>query len=262
MLQKLGINKILWFLLAFFSLIASLTGAINPGIYSKVVNPEFLSGVISQDLTTIIASIIILFCIVRTKKEHFLKQIIVLGIIAYLFYAYGIYVIEQFYNALYLLYMAIFGFSFYSIVYFVVNIRQDILQRVQLPRLMRNVSVGFLMFVPLLFFPLWISRLLPLIQTGQKIEFAYSIYILDLCFIMPLFIIIAIMTAKEQGLGLLLTPALFIKGFTLLFPVGLSEIIKIIYNQTVNTGGILLYWGLSIIFLILVILYFKNLKLS
>jgi len=262
MLQKLGINKILWFLLALLSLIASLIGALNPGIYSKVVDPEFLPGMISQDLTTIIASIIILFCIVRTKKEDFIKQIIVLGIIAYLFYAYGIYVIEQFYNALYFLYMAIFGLSFYSIVYGVVNIRQDILQRVQLPRLMRNVSIGFLLFVPVLFFPLWISKLLPLIQTGQKIEATYSIYIMDLCFIMPLFIIIAIMTAKELGLGLLLTPALFIKSFTLLFPVGLSEILKIVYIQTANAGGISLYWGLSIFFLILVILYFKNLKLS
>ncbi|MDD3890575.1 MAG: hypothetical protein PHR65_11750, partial [Syntrophomonadaceae bacterium] len=130
------------------------------------------------------------------------------------------------------------------------------------PKLMRNVSMGFLLFVPSLFIPLWISKLLPLIQNGQKIEFTYSIYILDLCFIMPLFIIIAIMAAKKKGLGLLLTPALFIKGFTVLFPVGLSEILKILYNQTTSTGGIWLYWGLSILFLMLVILYLRNLKIS
>jgi len=262
MLQKLSMNKILWFSLAFLSLIASLIGVLNHGIYSKVVNTEFLPGVISQDVTTIVASVIILFCIVRTKEGDFIKQIIVLGIISYLFYAYGIYVIEQFYNALYFLYMAIFGLSFYSIIYGVVNIRQDILQKVQLPKLMRNVSIGCLLFVPALFIPLWLSKLLPLIQNGQKIEFTYSIYILDLCFIMPLFIIIAIMTAKKEGLGLLLAPALFIKGFTVLFPVGLAEILKILYNQTANTGGIWLYWGLSILFLMLVILYLRNLKIS
>lgn len=262
MLQRLGINQILWFLLAFLSLIASLIGALNPGIYNKVVNTELLPGVISQDITTITASIIILFCIVRIKKEDYVKQIIVLGIISYLFYAYGIYVIEQFYNALYFLYMAIFGLSFYSIAYGVINIRQDILQKVQLPKLMRNVSMGFLLIVPTLFVPLWISNLLPLIRTGQKIESMYSIYILDLCFIMPLFIIFAIMVAKKQGWGLLLTPALYIKGFTLLFPVGLGEILKILYHQTANTGGILLYWGLSILFMMLSILYFRNLKIS
>jgi hypothetical protein len=262
MLTKLGKNKILWFLTALLSLAAALIGVVNPDIYSKVVSAEFLPGVMSQDLTTIIASVIILFCVVRTKERDFIKQIIVLGIISYLFYAYGIYVIEQFYNALYFLYMAIFGLSFYSIIYGVVNIRQDILKKVQLPKLMRNVSMGFLLFVPSLFIPLWLSKLVPLIQNGQKIEFTYSIYILDLCFIMPLFIIIAIMAAKKKGLGLLLTPALFIKGFTVLFPVGLAEILKTLYNQTANTGGIWLYWVLSILFLMLVILYLRNLKIS
>ena len=113
----------------------------------------------------------------------------ILGILGYLFYAYGIYVIERVYNVLYYFYLAIFGLSFWSIVYGIASIRQEILQKVELSRLIRNISAGFSLFVALVFNALWIIQLLPLIKTGEKIEFLYSINILDLCFIMSTFMI-------------------------------------------------------------------------
>jgi hypothetical protein len=262
MIRKLGVNKILWFLDALLSLIAALIGVFNPGIYSKVISTELMPGVISQDIITIIASIAILLCIFRTKEKGAIMQIIILGIIGYLFYGYGIYVIERVYNILYFVYLAIFGLSFYSIVYGVANIRPEIKQQVKLPKIMRNVAVGFSLFIPLLFYPLWTTMLLPLIRTGQKIEFMYSIYIMDICFVLPAFIIIAIMTAKSQGLGLLLTPTLFIKGFTLLFSVALGGILKPFFNQTGGMGEIGMYLGLSVVFLALTVVYFRNLKVN
>jgi hypothetical protein len=39
MIQKLDRSKILWFLVAFLSLVAALMGMLDPGIYSRVVVP-------------------------------------------------------------------------------------------------------------------------------------------------------------------------------------------------------------------------------
>jgi hypothetical protein len=112
------------------------------------------------------------------------------------------------------------------------------------------------------FNPLWISQLLPLIQEGRRIESMYSVFILDMCFILPAFVIITIMTVKAKGLGLLLTPTLFINGFALLFSVALGGILKPLYNQAANAGEIWLYLGLSITFLLLTLLYFRNLNIE
>ena len=66
---------------------------------------------------TILASIIILVLLARMRENDTVKQLVILGIVAYLFYRYGIYVIERVYNALYLFYMAILALTFYSMIY-------------------------------------------------------------------------------------------------------------------------------------------------
>lgn len=70
------------------------------------------------------------------------------------------------------------------------------------------------------------------------------------------------MVAKNKGLGLLLTPALFVKVFTLLFSVTLGGMVRLLYHQQVDAGEIWLYLGLSMVFLILSVVYFLNFKLS
>lgn len=255
-MKNLKINKIMWFLVVLMSLVASLVGVFNQNIYTKVVSNEIMPGVLAQDLFTIVLSIITLIFIFTIKENDIKKQIVIMGIISYLFYGYGIYAIERLYTVLYLLYMAIFGLSLYTLVFGIVSINKKILREIRLPKLMKNISIGFLLFIPLLFYPLWISQIIKLIQTGQKLEFTYAVFILDLCFVMPMFIIIAIMVVKNIDLGLLLAPALLIKGFTVLFPVGLGEFFK----QSVDIGEASFYIGFSMVFLILTVFYLRNLK--
>lgn len=262
MIRNPNENKVLWRLTAVLSLITALVGVFNPGIYSKVVRTDLIPWVFGQDMMTIVASVIILLLTIRIKKEDSKKQIVILGILGYLFYAYGIYAIERVYNELYYFYLAIFGLSFWSIVYGVASIRQEILQKVELSGLMRNISSGFSLFVALVFNALWIIQLLPLIQTGEKIEFLYSVYILDLCFIMPAFMILGIMALRKAGLGLLLIPAMFILAFTLIFSLAVSEMVKPLYDLTITIGGLGPSLILSILFLILAALHLRKLKLD
>jgi len=181
-IQPLEKNKVLWLLTATLPFIAALTGVVRPGIYDHLVAKTIMPGVFAQDLMTLAGSAVILILLFRRREADSMQYIMILGFMGYLFYAYGIYVIERVYTILYFLYMAIFGLSF------------------------------------------------------------YSIYILDLCFIMPAFIIVAVMTLKKRGLGFLLTPALYIMGFTLLFPLAQGEFIKpFLYDFLMDIAG-LGYW--------------------
>lgn len=101
-----------------------------------------------------------------------------------------------------------------------------------------------------------------MIRTGQKLEFLFSIYILDICFIMPLFILEAVLMAKNMGLGLLTSPALFILGFGILAPLSLEELLKpLLYDMQMDVAGMTMFLALSITYLILALFNLRNLSL-
>ncbi|HEN20659.1 MAG TPA: hypothetical protein ENN86_01465, partial [Desulfobacteraceae bacterium] len=182
-------NKSLWILTAFLALISSLIGVFNPAVYDRVVDRSIMAGVYSQDLTAIAAALLVIILAVSLKDKDFKKVVVILGLLGFLFYGYGIYAIERIYNSLYYLYLAIFSLSFYSIIYSVLSFVPDLSSGIKMPSLMRYVSIFFLFFIPVMFGFLWISELMKLIASAEKIEFLYSVYILDLCFIMPAFVI-------------------------------------------------------------------------
>ena len=124
----------------------------------------------------------------------------------------------------------------------------------------KRLSAGCLILIALLFYALWTGKLLPLMQTGEKIEFAYSITILDMAFVLPSLILTAVLIIKKNPLGLVLAPILFIKAFTLLFSVGLGGLIKPLYQQPADMGENAFYIILSLIFLALAVLNFWKLR--
>jgi phosphoglycerol transferase MdoB-like AlkP superfamily enzyme len=127
---------------------------------------------------------------------------------------------------------------------------------------MRKISAYISILIALLFNFLWIMQLIPLLMQNQKIEFLYSIYILDLCFVMPAFIIVAILALRKKPLGVVLAPFMFIMGFFVIFPLGLGEIAKPYYQQAANSSSMIMSFGLSAMFILLAGLHLKSLNID
>lgn len=254
MVKNLKANKTLWLLIAGLSLIAASIGVLNQNIYIKVLESDLLPGTVAQDVITIMASLLLLFLSARINETDVKKQIVVMSLLAYLFYGYGIYVIERVYNPLYILYMMIVGLSFWSIVFGLVRINQEVVKQVKAPKMIRYLSAGCLFFTAILFYFLWIAQLLPLMRTGEKIEFFYSIFILDMVFVLPAIILSGVFLLRKNSLGLIFSPILFFKAFTLLFSVGLGGLLKPLYGQTANQGETAFYVILSIVYLAFAVL--------
>ena len=256
MIRNLKANKILWISIASLSLVAACIGVFNQDVYEKVISYDLLPGTVAQDVITIIASVVLLSLSLKANDTDKKKQIIVVSLLAYLFYGYGIYVIERVYNWLYLLYMAIVALSFWSVVYALTNINHDALVQAKAPNWVRNLSAGCLFFTAALFYILWTGQLLPLMLAGEKIEFFYSIFILDMAFVLPALVISGVLLIKKNVLGLIFAPILFFKAFTLLFSVGLGGLLKPFYGQIADTGETGFYLILSVIYLIFAVLNF------
>ncbi|MCX5780480.1 MAG: hypothetical protein NTV45_06610 [Firmicutes bacterium] len=209
-------------------MIAAVYGLLNNGIYRNLMPAGFVAAQYSQDILTIIVCALLLFLIQCTTEKSFKEPIIIIGILGSLAYLYGIFSIERVYNILYLVYLAILSVTFYTGIYSISSFRTEIVAQINVPKLVRNTTAAFSVLVGGLFTVLWINALLPLMATGNQIDNLYSIYILDLVFIMPAFFITAIMTFRRQPLGYVLTPALYILGIFVIFPLGLGELAKML----------------------------------
>ena len=261
MLINLEINKKFWFITAISALVASLWGVINPEIYKNVADPNVIPGMIAQDLMTIAAGVILLlFSLLKTKNSKI--QIIPLSLLGYLFYGYAIYGIEQIYNFWYFVYLVIMALSFWGLIYGLLSLNSKAVQSFQPARWLKFLTAGFSVFIPLLFYLLWIFQLIPLMQNGERIEYTFSIFILDMVFVLPAFLISAFLILKKNVLGYVFATMLFFKAFTLLFSVGLGALIKPIYNQAANTSEGFFYIILSLIFLGLAVLNYIKLNIA
>ena len=260
MISNLRYHRALWAVTGVLALGAAATGVAVPGIYSGIVTPDLIPGAYSQDLISVAASAALIFSAVRAGHGRVKAQILALGLLGHLFYAYGIYVIERTYNGFYLVYMAIFAFSVWALIAAGAGLERD-LQAPSLPRSLRIVSASGALLQPLIFYPLWIAMLLPLMSSGDRIDSLYSVFILDLCFIMPAFLLLAVLTYRSHPIGLLLLPALYVLGFTLIFSLALGELVKPLFGRDTNLQAFWLSFALSTFFGILGTFHLLKLKL-
>lgn len=261
MLTHLNLHRVLWAVSGVLTLMAAGVGLWNPGIYDRIVSQELIPGAFSQDLLSLAAALGLLYLALTTDDGRVKHQIVAVGLLGYLFYAYGIYVIERAYNGLYLVYMAIFTLAFWTLVHAGAHLRRD-LPKPALPKALRLVSASGAILQPLIFYPLWVGMLLPLMQSGEQIDSLYSIFILDLCFIMPAFLILSVLTYRDQGTGLLLLPAIYVLGFTLIFSLAVGELVKPLFDAVLNPAAFWSALALSLLFFILGMLHLNKLSIG
>jgi hypothetical protein len=261
MLTHLFLSRLLWAVAGLLALAAAGTGIWRPEIYDRVVSSELVPGAYSQDLLSVAAGTGLLYLAWAARPDRPKHQIVALGLLGYLFYAYGIYVIERTYNGLYLVYMAVFALSFWAMVTAGATMGRDA-PSASLPRGLGIVSAAGAILQPLIFYPLWIGMLLPLMRSGEQIDSLYSIFILDLCFIMPGFLVLSLLTYRNHRAGLLLLPALYVLGFTLIFSLAVGELVKPLFSAEPSMSALLPALGLSGLFLLLGVLHLAKLQVT
>ncbi len=260
MVQNTKTAKILWSVTELLALSAAIGGILLKGIYDNLFEADYLPGALAQDIITAMLSAALLLLIYNTKENDIKKQIIIIGVIGSQCYLYGIFTIERVYNVFYLVYLVIFALSVWTIIYSLAGYRTKNFQHLHLNKKMLNTTAVSSIVIAVIFIFLWTASLLPLMQEHKRIEYLYSIYILDLGFIMPAFIITAVMSLRRIPLGILMAPAMMIIGFFVIFPLGLNEIAKPAFGMQINYGSMVISFIFSIFMLTLAALQLKLIK--
>lgn len=258
---NLALNKLLFVITGMLALVVAAAGLMNPKMYDPVVRAQIMPGVFTQDLLVVVAAILMIVLAVQMRPNDYRKAVVIFGILGFFFYAYGIYAIEQVYTALYLLYLAILALSFYALVYGLSSLNRSAIESLELSPAVRYGAAAYAVFIAVMFNFIWIARLIPLLRAGNRIEYTFSVFIIDLVFIMPAFVIAAVMAVRRQALGVVGLPALFVLGAGILSPLALAEVLKPSrYGMPTDPAEFWLYGTLSLVFLTLAILYLMALK--
>lgn len=225
-------------ILTFFATVVGLT---HLGLYTPTTPERLIPGTVSQDILSLLTAAGLLLCLVAIQRGSGRSWLIWLGLEGYLLYAYGLYSFERVYNPIYLIYIAIFSLSLWSIITFFhavdlsqVRVRQSDRQPP------RRATAVFLLLLVLMFLVLWLSLMIPAMRDYHAPE-ASSIFIMDLSFVLPLLTLTAILLFKRHHLGDVLTVPLLIKTVTLGSSVLLGTLLYPAFGRELLWDEVLTY---------------------
>lgn len=255
--------RLLAVLIGISALAAAAAAIAFPAVYKPFVPDSQLMFNFGQDLVTLPAAVLLLVTAGRTGSKTDIARI---GLVGYLFYAFAPYVMATIYNWLYFFYLAVLGLSvFYFIVAFS-GIEYDKIT-FRMPSALRIVLALYCAAVAVFFAPQWIVALLHNIQTATwpgktGFDIIYYVYMLDLCFVLPVCALAAVFLLRRMTLGYVLGGVLSIKGFTLMLSVASGFLCQPLFHQTMSLGDVIEFSVLSFVFLVLSVFYFTLTKIE
>jgi hypothetical protein len=257
---RAGSGRLAWLVAGVVAVVTAGWGLLDPGLYVGLTAPAMRPGALSQDVITVFAGVTLCGLALAGTRVGPKAELVGLGLLGYLFYGYGIYVIERVYNVLYLNYVAIFGIAAWVLVLDAVDIVHRTADRASLARQFSKISAGGALLQPLIFYPLWISMLVPIMVAREQIDSLYSIFILDLVFIMPALLLVAVGQFRGRSWAVVLTPVMFILGAVLVFSLALGELVKPAFGSPITMAGLLPPTLLTALFVVLAVLHLKKLS--
>ncbi len=242
---------ILSLLLLIFLIIASYSGIFIAETYARNTKSFAVQG-IGQDIVNffIIAPLLFISSILYykgNKKAMFIWA----GLLSYVIYTYVIYCFAQPFNFLFLVYCTILGLSFYSFLYFLLNMTDNPIKdwyKNEIP--IKMISIFFII-IAILFYFVWLSEIIPALINNEIPQSVIDngvitnpVHVLDLTIFLPALLITAILLLKDNKYGYLLAPILLI--FIILMSLAIIGMVIVMLLKDVETDI-----GLAAIFIMI-----------
>lgn len=252
-------------ILSALSLYASLRGVLDKSLYYDVykagtIPKNLIWGSQAQDIVSIALAVLLAVMILLFLKKHSMKSfIMMLGLAWYFFYAFGLYTLQGQYTSIYIIYMAIFAISFYSIVFGALSLNPDESKHYHIPEYLRKAIIIFLFAMIGLLYPVWLLRMAPDIAAHVPGP-TYAVFILDLCLIFPAIGFIAYMLWKKKPLGNVLAGVALLKILTLCLSWAFGELSNLFVGNVFTPEMALISSFLTLGSLLLFVPYIIKLK--
>jgi len=256
---------VLLLILAALSFFASVMGVFDKALYYDVyqagtIPQHLIWGAQAQDIISIPYSLLLAaFTLIFLKKQSVKLYIMMLGLDWYFFYAFGLYAMQGQYTSIYIAYLAIFGLSFYGLLFGIISIGQEEAGRYQLPVKLRKAIAIYLFTMIGVLYPVWILRILPDIASHVPGS-TYAVFVLDLCLVFPAIGVISYMLLNRKPLSNILAGVAIFKIFALCLSWAFAEISNPFVGNSFILETALISIILTLSSLVFIMTYFIKLK--
>lgn len=264
--QRSRLTAFMTLILSLLAVFASLMGLLDRNLYQEVflagtISKFLVSGSLAQDIVSIPAGLTLtIISITFLKKPGNRTFIALLGLTGYFFYAYGLYTMQGQYTSIYLVYLAIFGLSIYSMISGLTSFESDALTQYQLPDSLRKSIIIFLMMILLVLLPLWLILIMADIAKHIPRD-TYAVFILDLAIVFPAFGIVITQLLRKKPFGNILAGVALFKILTICLSVAFGEWFQAFYGGfQANYGSIAIFTTLTVVSFVFIVLYIKCAK--
>ena len=207
-------------LTAALAAVASSMGLLLPGLYR---DPSWLvPQARGQDLVTLAASAVMAWTVLRVKRGSTRARLVWLGVLGYVAYTYVGAAFAYAYNELFLLYIALFGLSVFTLAFALGGLDARELASHFDERTPRRAVSAFLALIAVMLCALWLGQLVPALLAGKVPDsIARSggslkyVFALDLGVVVPLAALAAAMLWRRRPWGFVLAAVVLVKASTM-----------------------------------------------
>jgi hypothetical protein len=196
---------------------ASAAGTFDESVYAEETVSWAAQGV-GQDIVNLFVVFPLLLISGYYVSRGSVRALLVwLGMLIYVVYSYLLYAFFVHFNSWFLVYVAILGLSFYTLLGSTISMKLDELSRVFARNTKGKAASIFLMTFGVLFSVLWLADIVGSLAAGEAPQSVAEIglpvnpvHVLDLAFLLPGMMITSVLLWKRKFLGYLFAVPLLI----------------------------------------------------
>ena len=213
---KLAID--LSYITGFLALLVSLISVFSGEFYFQFVSEARVATYQGQDLL-ILASIPIFYWVINLAKKGSASGLFIwIALLTYFLYVYAVYAFNGIYSDLFLFYIAIISISFFSLIRLINSIDYEALHKMFSKKVPEKIVSIYFILIALIQAIIWVSIIYQQMSDNEPAA-ANAIFVIDLAFLLPTFMLSAYWLWRKHLLGYILSPVLLI--FTVLYGLAL-----------------------------------------
>jgi uncharacterized protein (TIGR03382 family) len=202
--------------------LATLVGVFAPGFYRDTA--WMIPQARGQDLVTLIAiEPLLIVALLAYRARPIAAALAWAGALSYVLYTYAMYSYTTYFNALFLVYVALFSASLFALIDLLAHLDPERVRAAMRPTLPTRVIAGFCALIGIFFLVAWLAQIVPAIVQGtvpEPILLARTptsaVHVQDLAVVLPLFLLTAVWLWRRRPWGFIVAPILLILGDVML----------------------------------------------
>jgi len=249
----------------FLSIWGETVSIYGKGIYAND-SVSSAAQAIAQDWVTIFLGVpLLILSSFFARKGYLRARLLLAGTLAYFLYTYMSYSFLCMYNALFLVYVALMSLSFFAFVLVMISFDMKIIEQAFQDNFpVKTIGIFMIVFISLIGL-MWLGRIVPPLMAGTapvglQHYTTLVIQVMDLGFVIPVFILSTILLMKRKPFGLLLASVMCMKGVTLSTALTAMVIVQMMAGVPMAAAEIIIFPVVNVFIIIGVLIFMKRIR--